>query len=391
MIQSVRDFLRLEAASGILLIAAAVLALVLANSPAAHWYESLLATPMLVQVGAHQIGKPVLLWINDGLMAIFFLLVGLEIKREVREGELSQRSQIVLPAVGAIGGMAVPGAIYAALNAGDAVAIRGWAIPTATDIAFALGILALLGPRVPPALKVFLLTLAILDDLGAIIIIALVYTENLSTAALAVAAAAIAALAALNFNHVASVPAYILAGLVLWLAVLKSGVHATLAGVVLALFIPLRPAKPDAVSPLRRLEDDLHPVVAFAILPAFAFANSGISLSGLALADLARPVPAGIALGLILGKQVGVFGMAWITVKLGFARLPEGATWGALYGVAALCGIGFTMSLFIASLAFEHGAGPIGVTDRLGILAGSLTSAIAGYLILRAVLPRPAA
>jgi NhaA family Na+:H+ antiporter len=385
VIQSLRSFLRLEAASGIVLVIAAAAAMLLANSPLSSWYESLLATPMQVRAGTLGIAKPLLLWINDGLMAIFFLLVGLEIKREALEGELSEPSQIALPALAALGGMAVPAAIYASLNWADAAALRGWAIPTATDIAFALGVLALLGSRVPAGLKIFLLTLAILDDLGAIVIIALIYTTSLSASALGVAAAAIAVLAILNWRCVTAMSAYVITGVVLWIAVLESGVHATLAGVVLALFIPLRTGTAEA--PAKKLEEDLHPAVAFVILPVFAFANSGISLSGIALADLAQPVPAGIALGLFAGKQIGVFGMSWLAIRTGLARMPAGASWLSLYGVAVLCGIGFTMSLFIASLAFEHGRSAIGVSDRLGIMSGSVVSAIAGYCILRAVLP----
>jgi NhaA family Na+:H+ antiporter len=309
----------------------------------------------------------------------------------VLEGELAHVSQIALPALAALGGMAVPALIYAALNWNDPVAIRGWAIPTATDIAFALGVLSLLGSRVPSGLKVFLLTLAILDDLGAIVIIALVYTEHLSAEALSAAGAAVVMLAALNAWRVRAIAAYVITGIVLWVAVLKSGVHATLAGVVLALFIPLRTRGAAATSPARKLEEDLHPVVAYVILPLFAFANAGISLSGLSPSDLAQPVPAGIAAGLFFGKQLGVFGMSWLAIRLRFSRLPEGASWAALYAVSVLCGVGFTMSLFIASLAFEHGGSAIGVTDRLGILVGSLLSAGAGYALLRAVLPKRSA
>jgi NhaA family Na+:H+ antiporter len=391
MIVFLRNFLRLESASGILLVAAAACAMAMANSPLSGWYESLLGTPMEVRIGTLGVEKPLLLWINDGLMAVFFLIVGLEIKREVLEGELAHVSQIALPALAALGGMAVPALIYAALNWNDPVAIRGWAIPTATDIAFALGVLSLLGSRVPSGLKVFLLTLAILDDLGAIVIIALVYTEHLSAEALSAAGAAVVMLAALNAWRVRAIAAYVITGIVLWVAVLKSGVHATLAGVVLALFIPLRTRGAAATSPARKLEEDLHPVVAYVILPLFAFANAGISLSGLSPSDLAQPVPAGIAAGLFFGKQLGVFGMSWLAIRLRFSRLPEGASWAALYAVSVLCGVGFTMSLFIASLAFEHGGSAIGVTDRLGILVGSLLSAGAGYALLRAVLPKRSA
>jgi NhaA family Na+:H+ antiporter len=378
---AIREFLRLEAAGGVLLFAAAVLAMLCANSALAPLYAGFLDTPLEIRAGALHIAKPLLLWINDGLMAVFFLLVGLELKREVLEGELSQPSQVVLPALAAVGGMLAPGLIYAAFNRGDPVALQGWAIPTATDIAFAVGVLALLGSRVPPTLKIFVLTLAILDDLGAILIIALFYTDRLSLPSLAVAGLAMLALALLNRRGVAAAPPYILIGILMWIAVLKSGVHATLAGVVLALFIPLKGGAGEP--PLRRLERELHPPVAFGILPLFAFANAGVSLEGIAPATLAGAVPAGIALGLLAGKLGGIFGASWLAVRLGFARLPEGAGWMHLAGAALLCGIGFTMSLFIASLAFEGEAASLGTQSRLGILAGSIAAGVAGYLVLR--------
>jgi NhaA family Na+:H+ antiporter len=312
--------------------------------------------------------------------------VGLEIKREVLEGELSNPAQVALPAFGAVGGMAVPALVYVALNRGDSLALNGWAIPAATDIAFALGVLSLLGKQVPAALKVFLLTLAILDDLGAILIIALFYSGDLSLASLAVAALALVVLFTLNRRGVVSIVPYVLIGVVLWAAVLKSGVHATLAGVVLALFIPLRVSPESAHSPLRRMEHELHPSVAFVILPVFAFANGGVDLSGTSMDMLLHPIPLGIALGLFLGKQLGVFGFAWLAIKLGLAQLPKGVTFVQVYAVAVLCGIGFTMSLFIASLAFEHARHSFVVDERIGILAGSLISALTGYLILRASL-----
>jgi NhaA family Na+:H+ antiporter len=379
VVASIRQFLALESAGGIAIMVAAVAALALANSPAAWVYERFLATPVEIRVDRIEIAKPLLLWVNDGLMAVFFFLVGLEIKREVLEGELSQPSQIALPAIAAAGGMAVPAAIYAALNWGDPVAIEGWAIPAATDIAFALGVLSLLGERVPSALKVFLLTIAILDDLGAIVIIALFYSGSLSVESLMVAAAALAALFALNRAGVPRIAPYLLVGLVLWVSVLKSGVHATLAGVALAYFIP-RQRGPE-------LERDLHPAVAFGILPLFAFANAGVSLEGVGLAALLEPVPLGIAAGLLLGKAVGVFGASAIAIGLGWARLPGGAGWGALLGVSVLCGIGFTMSLFIAGLAFEGADAEFAVQTRLGVLGGSLLAALFGYALLRAVLP----
>lgn len=382
IIGTIKDFLRLESASGLLLVAAAILAMAIENSPASYLYDDLLNIPIAIQIGAFVIAKPLLLWINDGLMAVFFFLVGLEIKREVLDGELSNPQQIVLPAIAAIGGMAVPAAIYILFNMHDPAALQGWAIPAATDIAFALGVLSLLGDRVPPALKLFLLTLAIIDDLGAIIIIALFYTDGLSLTSLLVAAAAIGVLYVMNKRGVLSIASYLLIGLILWAAVLKSGVHATLAGVLLAFFIPLRTPDPAQQSPLRHLEHDLHPAVAFAILPIFAFANTGISLTGLTPADLLDPIPLGIAAGLLIGKLLGVFGCAWLSIKTGLVKLPDRCTWLDMFGVSALCGIGFTMSLFISSLAFEKVTHDI-ADDRLGILVGSLLSALIGYAILR--------
>ncbi len=390
MIHALREFVALESAGGIVLALAAAAALVLANSPFAFVYDAFLNTPVEVRVGALQIAKPLLLWINDGLMAVFFFLVGLEIKREVLEGELSDPRQVMLPAVAAVCGMAVPAAIYAAINAGNPVALGGWAIPTATDIAFALGVLSLLGNRVPAGLKVFLLTLAILDDLGAIVIIAIFYADHLAPLSLGVAAAALLALLALNRAGVVRLAPYLFVGLVLWVSVLKSGVHATLAGVALAFFIPLRTGGAEPHSPLQRLEQDLHASVAFAILPLFAFANAGVSLQGVTVAALLEPVPLGIAAGLLLGKTVGVFLASWLTVRLGFARLPQGAGWGSMLGVSVLCGIGFTMSLFVASLAFEGAGSAYVVQTRLGILCGSLAAAVIGYALLRATLPRSA-
>ena len=379
---AIREFLALEAAGGILLAGAALAAMACANSPLERWYAAFLETPLEVRAGAFEIAKPLLLWINDGLMAVFFFLVGLELKREAQEGELSRPSQVALPAVAAAGGMAAPAAIYAALNWNDPVTLHGWAIPAATDIAFALGVLSLLGPRVPGSLKVFLLTLAILDDLGAIVIIALFYTANLAPPSLGIAAAALAALAALNRSGVQRIAPYLLVGLVLWASVLKSGVHATLAGAALALFIPRRPA--------RRLERDLHPPVAYGILPLFAFANAGVSLAGVSPGALLEPVPLGIAAGLLGGKLAGVFLASFAMIRAGAASLPEGAGWGGLLGVSLLCGIGFTMSLFISGLAFEGADGAYMAQARLGILLGSLASAAAGYAVLSAALrPSP--
>jgi len=383
VLTALREFLKMESASGILLVAAAILAMVVNNSPLSSLYDHLLSMPVEIRVGAVHIDKPLLLWINDGLMAVFFFLVGLEIKREVLEGELSNPAQIALPAFGAVGGMAVPALVYVALNWGDDTAMNGWAIPAATDIAFALGVLSLLGNRVPAALKVFLLTLAILDDLGAIVIIALFYSGDLSLSSLAIAASAVVVLAVLNRRGVVSIAPYALVGVVLWAAVLKSGVHATLAGVLLALFIPLRVGDKAERAPLRQLEHDLHPSVAFVILPIFAFANGGVDLAGVSLDMLTHPIPLGIALGLFVGKQLGVFTFAWLAIKLGVARLPKGVNYIQVYAVSVLCGVGFTMSLFIASLAFEHSRQNVMVDERIGILVGSLISAAVGYLILR--------
>jgi NhaA family Na+:H+ antiporter len=379
---AIREFLQKESASGLLIIMAAVLAMLAENSPLKFLYDALLETPLGIRIGALAIEKPLLLWINDGLMAVFFFLVGLEIKREILDGELSEPSRVALPAIAAIGGMAVPAAFYIYFNHGDPVAMAGWAIPMATDIAFALGILSLLGSRVPVALKVFLLTLAIIDDLGAIVIIALFYSSDISTLSLAVAAATVIILLLMNRFRVNQVAPYILVGIVLWISVLKSGVHATLAGVLLAFFIPLNRNEAREASPLRHLEHTLHPYVAFLIMPVFAFANAGVPIAGLSLDALTHPVPLGIMTGLFFGKQIGVFGFAWLSVILRVGRLPEGVNWLQLYGVSALCGIGFTMSLFISSLAAEQAGTELIARYRLGILEGSLLSAVVGYLIL---------
>jgi len=382
-----QDFLKRDSASGVLLLVAAALALLVQNSPLAWLYDGLLDTPVEVRFGALHLAKPLLLWINDGLMAVFFMLIGLEVKREVLEGELSSPSQIILPGVGAIGGMLVPALVYVALNRGDELALNGWAIPTATDIAFALGVLALLGPRVPVSLRVFLLALAIFDDLGAIVIIAVFYSGDLSLTSLAIAAIALAVLAILNLLNVTRIAAYVLVGVVLWVAVLKSGVHATLAGVALGFAIPLGAKNAPEQSPLRHLEHALHPWVAFFIVPLFAFANAGVSLQGLTWEAIFAPVPLGIAAGLFLGKQIGVLLFCGLMIRLGWAKLPDGATWAGFYGVAVLCGIGFTMSLFVASLAFQHAASTYLGAERLGILVGSTLSATLGYLILRLTQP----
>ena len=383
---AVKEFMRLESSGGILLLVAALIAMVVANSPLAEIYNSLLSTPVAVQVGALAINKPLLLWINDGLMAIFFFLVGLEIKREVMEGELSSFSQIVLPGMGALGGMLVPAAIYAALNWGDSIAIDGWAIPVATDIAFALALLGVFGTRVPTSLKVFLLTLAIFDDLAAIVIIAIFYSGDLSGGALLIGAGALIIAVAMNRLGVTKTSSYILLGVVLWVAVLKSGVHATLAGVLIAFCVPMRDA--DNHSPLRDLEHNLHGTVAYAILPMFAFANAGLSFAGMAVSELFHPVTAGVILGLVVGKPLGILLFVGLAVMLRLVQLPDDLTWPRLLGVACACGIGFTMSLFIAGLAFEHGSGDYFAGDRLGIVVGSVLSAVSAYLLLHFSLPR---
>jgi len=382
----------MESAGGIILIAAAFLAMLIANSPLKVYYDLLLDVPVEVRVGALQIAKPLVLWVNDGLMAVFFFLVGLELKREVVEGELSTLSKVMLPAVGALGGIVVPVAIFVWFNQGDPAGMQGWAIPAATDIAFALGILMLLGKRVPVSLKVFLVSLAIFDDLGAIAIIALFFTIDLSYISLGVAEVCLVVLGVFAWKRVSVLTPYILVGVIMWIAVLKSGVHATLAGVALAAFIPMRDAKDPNHSPLKELEHDLHHIVAFGVLPIFAFVNAGVSFAGMGISDLLHPVPLGIAAGLFIGKQVGVFSFCAIAIKLGFARLPEGTGWSALYGVSILAGVGFTMSLFIGGLAFENVQMDLDMLfdERLGIIVGSLLSGILGYLVLRKVLPREA-
>jgi NhaA family Na+:H+ antiporter len=387
---TIKNFVRLESAGGIVLMAAAALALLAANTGAAGLYAHFIDTPVEVRVGGLQIAKPLFLWVNDGLMAIFFFLVGLELKREFLEGELSRPANVLLPALGAVGGMAVPVAIFVFMNRGDAVAMQGWAIPAATDIAFALGILTLLGSRVPVSLKVFLVSLAIFDDLGAIVIIAIFYSANLSAGALTIALVCLAALTLMNRRGVMSVSSYVLVGVIMWIAVLKSGVHATLAGVALAAFIPMRDPGNEGYSPLRELEHDLHQVVAFGVLPLFAFVNAGIDLGGVGIESLMHPVPLGIAAGLFVGKQLGIFVLCFIAIKLGLARLPDRANWGGLYGVSILCGVGFTMSLFVGSLAFENTVvnHDMVFDERLGIILGSLLSGIMGYIVLHLTLPK---
>lgn len=385
----IEEFFRLEAAGGVVLGITALVALTWANTPWHGLYAALLDIPVTVQIGGLGLHKPLLLWINDALMAIFFLLVGLEIKREVIEGELSSVRQAALPCVAAFGGMLGPALVYAAINWSDPVALRGWAIPAATDIAFALGVLALLGTRAPSSLKIFLLALAIIDDLGAIVIIALFYTEDLSLLSMGLAATGLAVLIALNLAGVKRVTPYALVGIFLWVCVLKSGVHATLAGVALGFAVPLRGRGKEGPSPLKQLEHALHPWVTFGILPVFAFANAGVSLTGLSPSSLLEPVPLGIALGLFAGKQIGVLGSTWIAVRLGLGQLPSQATWLQFYGLALLTGIGFTMSLFIGTLAF--GTPEYAVAVRIGVLTGSIVCGVGGYLVLRLAsnTPRP--
>ena len=387
---TIRNFLQMESAGGVILMAGAALALVAANSPLSGYYDLFIETPVEIRVGALEIAKPLLLWVNDGLMAVFFFLVGLEVKREIMEGELSRPANVLLPALGAVGGILGPVGFYIFFNYGDPVGMNGWAIPAATDIAFALGILMLLGNRVPVSLKVFLVTLAIFDDLGAIVIIALFYSSNLSVESLVVAALCLLILSYMNWRHVSAVPAYVFVGVVMWVAVLKSGVHATLAGVALAMFIPMRSKDEPDRSPLRELEHDLHTAVAFGVLPLFAFVNAGISFAGMSFADLLHSVSLGITVGLFAGKQLGVFLLCFLAIRLGMAKLPDGATWGSLYGVAVLSGVGFTMSLFIDTLAFENlpADAVFDFDARLGILLGSLASGVLGYLVLNKTLPK---
>jgi NhaA family Na+:H+ antiporter len=378
---SLLNFLKLESATGILLVIATVLAMVMANTSFEPLYDSLTSIPVVVSFGSLVIAKPLLLWINDGLMAVFFFMIGLEIKREVIEGSLRDPKAIAVPAFAALGGMLVPSMIYAWLNWDNPAALQGWAIPSATDIAFALGILTLLGDRVPKGLKLFLLALAIIDDLGAIVIIALFYTADLSTTSLSIAASMIAVLIGMNIRGVVNNTAYILIGIILWTAVLKSGVHATLAGVILGLLIPLKNNK----ASFHALEHSLYAPVNFVILPLFAFVNTGIGFSGVSAKDFYDNVTLGIALGLFFGKQIGVFVFSALAVWIGFGKLPHGVDWKLLYGVSVLSGIGFTMSLFIGSLAFED-ARAYGIAlcdERLGILMGSMVSGLLGYLMLR--------
>ena len=382
----IEGFIKKESTAGILLIIVTVIALLLENSSFSTAYNSFLHTHVEVRFGNLQIAKPLLLWVNDGMMAVFFFLIGLEVKREVLEGQLSSLKQVALPGIAALGGMMMPALVFILMNQDAAFAMKGWAIPTATDIAFALGILSLLGNRVPISLKLFLMALAIIDDLGAIIIIALFYTTDLSTVSIAIASVSLIVLFIMNKMGVVKKAAYILVGIVLWVSVLKSGVHATLAGVVLAFFIPLSSTTKDgkSFSMSKELEHDLHYWVAFLILPLFAFVNAGVNLKGISVGDMLNSVPLGIMLGLFIGKQVGVFGFSWIAIKLGLASLPKHSSWMQLYGVAVLTGIGFTMSLFVDSLAYND-TQIYHYADKLAILLGSFLSGLVGYIILRSV------
>ena len=373
-------FFKHDAAGGVVLMASALLALIVANSSLTDAYHGFLNTYFAVTFGGEGLEKPLILWINDGLMAVFFFLIGLELKREMLEGKLKNPRDVFLPGMAAVGGMAVPALVFVAFNIGNAETIHGWAIPAATDIAFAVGVLALLGKRVPSALKVFLLTLAILDDLGAIVIIALFYTAELKVDYLFLSLIPLAGLWWRNHRGYHRIAPSILLGVILWFFVLKSGVHATLAGVITAFFIPLKDRY--GKSPLHSIEHSLSPYVFFLIVPIFAFANAGVVLKCITIDQMIAPLPIGIALGLYLGKKIGVFGMTWVLVKSGIAQLPYGVTWRHIYGLSCLAGIGFTMSLFIGGLSFGEG-GTLMNEVRIGVLVGSLISAITGYVVLR--------
>jgi NhaA family Na+:H+ antiporter len=368
----IRNFFKNDSAGGILLVVATAAAMILANSGFSDLYLGFLHTKIVGMSLSH--------WINDGLMAVFFLLIGLEVKRELLEGALKTRESAILPAIAAVGGMLVPALVYASFNMDNPVTLDGWAIPAATDIAFALGVMGLLGDRVPTSLKVFLLALAIIDDLGVIVIIALFYSSDLSTLALTIGFIATTALLVMNYYGVTRLAAYLAVGTILWIAVLKSGVHATLAGVVIGFAIPISGKNAQQPSPLKTLEHALHPYVTFIILPLFALANAGLSLSGVSLESLSGAVPIGVALGLLLGKPLGVFLFSWGSIKLGIATLPKGTNFGQIFAVALLCGIGFTMSIFISSLAFGETYEELDILARMGILMGSTIAAILGYI-----------
>ncbi|QHQ19541.1 Na+/H+ antiporter NhaA [Pectobacterium brasiliense] len=387
MITMIRRFIGLDAAAGVMLMMTTVLAIAFANwSVTAAGYQQFLMMPVEMRFGALEINKNMLLWINDGLMAIFFLLIGLEVKRELVEGTLASRQQAMLPLAAAVGGMMFPALLFLLFSGNDEATRAGWAIPAATDIAFAIGVLTLLGKRVPAGLKVFLLALAIIDDLGAILIIALFYTQQIFWPALGGAMLAIAALAYMNRQQVGKTSAYLLVGIVLWVCILKCGVHATLAGVIVGFFIPLRMSNGEP-SPATTLEHGLQTWVAFLIIPLFAFANAGIVLQGIVLEKLFSPLSLGIAAGLLIGKPLGITLFSWLTIRLGYARLPAGVHFSQIVAVSVLCGIGFTMSIFITLLAFSGGDAELITYAKLGILLASGLAALLGYLALRVVLP----
>lgn len=380
-----REMVQHDAAGGLLLIAAAALALLMANTPLSELYHGFLNLPFIIQLGDFSIAKPLLLWINDGLMAIFFFLIGLEVKREILQGHLSSREQIILPGIAAVAGVVVPAAIYVWFNVGSEVGIKGWAIPSATDIAFALGIFSLFGKTLPLSLKLFLLSVAIFDDISAIVIIALFYSQELSTLSLGIAISGLAMLFVLNRYKVRYQAAYVIVGMIVWAAVLKSGVHATLAGFAVAWFVPLKVRNEEGHPMLLHMEHALQPWVAFLILPIFAFANAGVSLVGITMEDLTNPITLGIIFGLFVGKQIGILGACWLAVKAGVAKLPQDTNWLQIYGVSLLCGVGFTMSLFIGTLAFEQYDAAYQNSVKIGVLFGSLLSAVVGsYVIAKA-------
>lgn len=387
MIEKIQQFFKLETAGGILLLAFACLAILFANTPLSQYYFDFLEMPVSLQIGAFSIYKPLLMWINDGFMAVFFILVGLEVKRELLVGAISTYQRAIFPAIGALGGMVVPVAVFWLLNREYPAFQQGWAIPMATDIAFALGVLALLGKRVPFALKIFLLALAIIDDLGAIVVIAIFFSHDLSATALVSALISIIVLIVLNRMRVSSLCAYAVVGAILWASVLKSGVHATLAGVIIGFCIPLKGKNGE--KPLEDFEHLLAPWCSFMILPLFAFANAGVSLAGMSLSTLSSPLTLGVALGLVVGKALGVFSFSYFAVKVGIAKLSEGINFKQIFAISVLCGIGFTMSMFLAGLAFggEQSDGELISLARLGILLGSTFSAVAGYLLLKRFTP----
>jgi NhaA family Na+:H+ antiporter len=385
-IKTITKYLKLEAASGIILFLFAMFAVIIDNSPFASLYEQILNAPLEIQGWDWMTAKPLLFWINEGLMSLFFLLVSLELKREFLEGELSGVNKIILPGVAAIGGMVLPALIYIGITYQHGIAMKGWAVPVATDIAFALGVLSLFGKRVPIGLKLFLMALAIFDDIGAIIIIAVVHSHHLSYISLALAFAVLVILFILNRVGVRRLTPYLVLGFLLWLCVLSSGIHATIAGVGLALLIPLRVKPKQSIQPLCYLEESLHPWVAFFVMPLFAFANSGVPLQGLTWSTLFDPVLLGIIAGLVIGKQLGVFSLSWLVIRRGWATLPKEANWLSLYGVALLCGIGFTMSLFLGTLAFQNDSTSYLIEVRLGVLLGSMISGVIGAMVLNCAL-----